>query len=636
LESIESTAAFEHGTQISIQLKKEQSEFFSQAANLQTIRAQLGDVYSFLLRDAVPGILKDGYSAKVPAEIFVNGEQVTAKLPCIWSETRTVQSYGQEVSAVQYVNVRLTDATACLTCGHWHRVSEVSECEECGSSNLELRTRRVWGWLGVQRFIDSARYGVDFIRFGRKILKQDKSIFRFVNPDTLEEDIEYPIEMPANKGRLVGEIHIDHVPVTYQKNDFDRQHRDWAVAIEQVRGDEPLKPKSASQPNTKPLALLFSAFRRNDPGLKYLTPGDGTRALHSKAAEWGRYFDKGVPRYIEDTEWFNYAQSHQQSVDGTTPKTPTTGFTTTPSPFDEAFGTESDQPRGAESAPESTPVAQTPSSTETREQQLAKARALGHERGDLSGEFTLKHSLGTWHVKVIETQKALYTPSGSETPSTLGSAAGQKIEILVNSKHSLFLDFGRDLRDVALLQAADAIFQLARPDMPVSLLYSELATQIEDLKVTPAALAERVDGILNQIRQLMLPAIAADPEVFWELVSVADKQLISDRALDKFSNKDFQEIVDSGLFVLVAPASVISDFLSASPKDFFDNKVFKPAFSARPKSSQARLINRTTQMLNTLSDFLEDNLHRSLDDVRLTTINSELLEKLIRTDEALG
>ena len=281
-------------------------------------------------------------------------------------------------------------------------------------------------------------------------------------------------------------------------------------------------------------------------------------------------------------------------------------------------------------------MAQTPSSTETREQQLAKARALGHERGDLSGEFTLKHSLGTWHVKVIETQKALYTPSGSETPSTLGSAAGQKIEILVNSKHSLFLDFGRDLRDVALLQAADAIFQLARPDMPVSLLYSELATQIEDLKVTPAALAERVDGILNQIRQLMLPAIAADPEVFWELVSVTDKQLISDRALDKFSNKDFQEIVDSGLFVLVAPASAISDFLSASPKDFFDNKVFKPAFSARPKSSQTRLINRTTQMLNTLSDFLEDNLHRSLDDVRLTTINSELLEKLIRTDEALG
>ena len=41
-------------------------------------------------------------------------------------------------------------------------------------------------------------------------------------------DIEYPIEPPANQGRIVGEIHLDHVPVNYTKDAFDTNDRELA------------------------------------------------------------------------------------------------------------------------------------------------------------------------------------------------------------------------------------------------------------------------------------------------------------------------------------------------------------------------------------------------------------------------
>src|SRR6266704_1031316 len=100
-----------------------------------------------------------------------------------------------------------------MSCGHWHRHYDVANCVECGSEHLELRPRRIHGWLGVQRYLDESDYGIDFLRHGREIRSADKSLFTWSNPATGETLDEYPIEIPANQGRLVGEIHIDHVPV---------------------------------------------------------------------------------------------------------------------------------------------------------------------------------------------------------------------------------------------------------------------------------------------------------------------------------------------------------------------------------------------------------------------------------------
>lgn len=91
--------------------------------------------------------------------------------------------------------------------------------------------------------------------------------------------MEYPIEVPAGAGRIVGEIHIDHVRVNYQKNAFEYDTPDWKKVERLLRGEGPLLPKSARElgylTNTSPLARLISGYRRNVPGKDYLTPVTG-------------------------------------------------------------------------------------------------------------------------------------------------------------------------------------------------------------------------------------------------------------------------------------------------------------------------------------------------------------------------
>jgi hypothetical protein len=84
--------------------------------------------------------------------------------------------------------------------------------------------------------------------------------------------------------------------------------------VHAVRGPGPLAPgrsqRLGHEPNTSPLAVLFAAFRRNDPGLRNLIPGDGVRALHDEAAAWANRFRKGDPAYQSDEMWYEAALRH--------------------------------------------------------------------------------------------------------------------------------------------------------------------------------------------------------------------------------------------------------------------------------------------------------------------------------------
>ena len=123
---------------------------------------------------------------------------------------------------MQDVNHGLSDAYACMRCGHWQRHNDANLCAECGGETLELRQRRIRGWLGVQRYLHDSEYGIDFLRNGRKILTDEKALFTWKDFASGATYLEYPIDFPFNEGRLVGEIHLDHVPVVYQKTDFER------------------------------------------------------------------------------------------------------------------------------------------------------------------------------------------------------------------------------------------------------------------------------------------------------------------------------------------------------------------------------------------------------------------------------
>src|SRR5207249_2955467 len=138
------------------------------------------------------------------------------------------------------------------------------------ADNVVVRQRSVHGWVGIQRYLSETEYGIDFVRNGRKIETDNKDLFSWDGGGKVEP--EYPIDDPRNRGRIVGEIHIDHCRVTYTKDRFDRNDPAWEEMVRIIRGAGPLRPDRAGELgfglNSSPLFLLFQAYRRNNPHSK--------------------------------------------------------------------------------------------------------------------------------------------------------------------------------------------------------------------------------------------------------------------------------------------------------------------------------------------------------------------------------
>src|SRR4030095_17166661 len=113
-------------------------------------------------------------------------------------------------------------------------------CPACGSSSFRTIQERVRGWVGIQRFDDQTAFGVDLIRNGRAIRIDEKAAFFEFTDEFKKTTKDYPIDSPF--GRIVGEIHLDHVPVDFLKQDFQRSSEEWQGAIEFLRGSSSLQP----------------------------------------------------------------------------------------------------------------------------------------------------------------------------------------------------------------------------------------------------------------------------------------------------------------------------------------------------------------------------------------------------------
>jgi len=297
--------ALEHGTEVEIEgLKPEQRLWFSKLANQTNLKKQLGRVYSSMLRpNGVP----------VKFDLEFNGVQVKRRDHCIWSgpenRERVVQTnrYGP-VNAFRPVDVRLANRLFCSSCWQWLPAGE-SVCPACGlSTSLIDRERRVYGWLGIQRYQSETEFGFDFLRHGRKIELDNKELFDWNDGETL--DPEYPIDDQRHRGRIVGEIHLDHCRVSYTKDRFDRNDPAWQEMVNIIRGDGPLRPTVAAQQgyqeNQSPLFVLFQTFRRSSPQRN--VAGSYQQLLivkdNDRAREMATKFYAGEPDFQTDEKWW--------------------------------------------------------------------------------------------------------------------------------------------------------------------------------------------------------------------------------------------------------------------------------------------------------------------------------------------
>lgn len=629
----------EHGTQIVVHdLNLEMLETLRRPNTINSVRQRLGRIYSYLLRGivAIPGVPAATLAGQ-GISLYLNGKRIEPWIPCVWSESRTVSYRGAEISAMRPVVHDLTDAWACTRCGHWQHQFNSNRCASCDSEDLERRERRVRGWLGVQRYLHDSQYGIDFIRNGRAILTAEKGLFTWQDLDTGDKFPEYPVDVPATQGRLVGEIHLDHVQVDYQKTDFKRETPEWMEAVTYLRGEGPMREKKAKErgypDNQSPLGLLFKAFQENRPGLRCLIPGDGQHATHDKARQWGSMFHKGLPEYQADEKWYEAAAQHDtiknQGRSGGDRNTALsdlgarTGLDpllpTPPSPH----------PPPADGQRKPAP----PAASETENERFDRYRKEARELYDLAGEVTVA-GIGKRQVRVFETPTELANSMGAKVPVVSRAGTGMNLEVYVNGEHQVFREYGRDPRDYAIIEIAQTLRALAHSDIPVTAVAAEVTSQFPDQRMTPSSLRDRAEAVLGRIRDLTAPAIAARAVDMWAALPQERKNAAEREAIRANQNMDWREATRDGGFTAYLDCAAIALLVAEDPGAFLDGVVFTVTWSGWSDSeAQERQVSQVVRLLETTGEFLADQGTKNRQELAMIRLTADMLDQIVARPE---
>lgn len=267
------------------------------------LRESIGRVYSTKLKEDI--------------RILIDGEDCPKFNHCVWSEKRSVRHHKWgDIPAKINVNESLGSEIRCDNC--WNLLeNSTSPCPVCKKKKT-ARTidKKIYGWVGIQRYDSTNHFGIDLIRNGRAIRILEQAAF-FKWADASGNTVnDYPIDNPY--GRIIGEINMDFVPVDYLKTDFQRTSPEWGLAMKALRGESSLQPRYAQEhnepENNSPIFKLYQGYRSvRDYGTKDLYMGywdpvakKPQRISRDIEAEYLDKFNKGVPGYgiNDDEEWY--------------------------------------------------------------------------------------------------------------------------------------------------------------------------------------------------------------------------------------------------------------------------------------------------------------------------------------------
>lgn len=304
VDLVEKPAGFDHGTMVEVTgwwpEGNPNSAFVRRLPQygLPKVREEIGRRYASILRE---GKLR----------IILNDEPCTPYEHCVWADHRYVdrRTVGKVPAVFRFDEV-LSIKQICTECSSVVP-DDAQTCPACSSASRRTLEERVRGWLGIQRYDHKAQYGIDLIRNGRAIRVGEKSAF-FEFVDEFKNTItDYPID--GIFGRIIGEVHLDHVRVDFLKQDFQRSSDEWQRAMAYLRGESSLQPKQPNaDKNNSPMFKLYQGYRRvRTPGradmyMGYWDDAAGKPARISRdvEAEFIAKFKKGLPGFYDDAEWW--------------------------------------------------------------------------------------------------------------------------------------------------------------------------------------------------------------------------------------------------------------------------------------------------------------------------------------------
>lgn len=303
---------FSHGTVVEVHGwwpdGNPNSGFVKKLANYgkNEIRRQIGRRYATILKEE-------------KVRILIGNEACEPFEHCVWDSSRSVERRGLgRIAAVFSFNNVVGTQNRCSACSDLIPAGE-KLCSTCGSASFTTLEERIRGWVGIQRFDDASDFGIDLIRNGRAIRIAEKGAF-FEFTDELKNVIkDYPIDSPY--GRIIGEVHLNHVPVDFLKQDFQRSSPEWQRVVSFLRGDSSLQPtQPGAENNQSPIFKLYQGYRRvRTPGKTDMYMGywdvdseKPKRISREIEKEYYAKFKDKLSGYYDDAEWWKLVEQADQ------------------------------------------------------------------------------------------------------------------------------------------------------------------------------------------------------------------------------------------------------------------------------------------------------------------------------------
>ncbi|MDG5750475.1 ATP-binding protein [Qipengyuania sp. XHP0211] len=554
-----------HGTEIIVsKLKPEQRQYLARSGNLATIRRHLARSYSSLLQASQAGRIR----------FKVNGTNLEPRRHCHWDPDREVKlPDGTEVNAVETFDVKLAPRRYCTSCMR----TLASDEDACPTNAPECRVvereRRVRGWVGLQRYLHKSDFGIDFIRNGRKIEIGSKDLFAWTDGDS--EEIEYPIDDPRNRGRFVGEVHMDHCRVSYTKDRFERDDPSWQEMVSIVRGQGPLRPLTAKQRgyagNTSPLYKLFQAFRRSSPQGKN---GLWSRILvvkdNDRAEQMAQSFHANDPDYIEDHAWWELVKEQDQAILGD----PTGDGAEIPEGFLDEDGEED----------EATVEGDYGQGDETDDGAASPdvERTMVHE---LSRTYTHPTYRVDYEVEAFATE-ADNPGLTANSPWTFGlsDVATRTYEFLFDAKHEVFRSSTMTPLDALLLELAVQTREFLRGELPDLTLANVISgfrgAYAVATRLDPSEIISQANATLDEFTKALPEIFPSDrAREFYDGLTVQDRSHIV-RKVAARGGASIDEIVEEGRFWEFTDPHGARDMVRKHPEFFFDGNYWDDPYAS--------------------------------------------------------
>ena len=567
-----------HGTEIVItKLDKERARYLRSPGGIRLTRNQLSRVYNKIMRE-------------IGLKVIVAGQQLEAREFCIWDERRFVDTGNRfgRVPAVLPIDVDLGERKYCNDCWVW-LLSQDLECPSCGAEDhLRVRSRKVSGWIGIQRFFDQRDYGIDLIRNGRVIEDRSKVFFSWTKPDDGDILEEYPIEQQHWGGRIVGELNIDFVPLaSHQKDSFDRNTSEWQMVVDAVHGIGPILPQirrrlNFADTNESPLARLHAAYRRgNPPGLRWLVPGNARgEGNNVDPQQWAAKFWEGDPDYQADNIWWDAVVQVEEARQSKTKGNPVPP-----------------EQQGEDLFPDGNDGATESGGDDGTDDEQPKRPELQEEKDVvLSKDVSLPEITGSSTIEVT-VSRLVYGTLESDLHMDF-AAVGNRVAVLFDPRHSLFTSTLTEPVDCLVEELAYQLLQRSNTNQqlwPISGI-----TQLLRQKYYPWSIRsfdsvrEQCASLVDDLIQHFVEELSGLSPLDEGIVTEDERQVISRNVarIDRGGEERVSEVIRGGAYPRYLGNEGVINLLCSEPRLALDDKFFAVSYEDVDGSNRQQIMDQ--------------------------------------------